>query len=159
MAYGEKDMGGGRAASHATSTSLPVYAATSTGGEKTVIKEELKTVDCWRLDDVRFKFGSAFVKPESKAELEELKVIRDANVGAPLSVFGHADPVGDEEFNKTLSGWRAEAVYAVLVREPARWERIWASDGWGQTEVAVMVKATGGGGTSYGSGRRLAGGA
>lgn len=147
MAYGEKDMGGGRAASHATSTSLPVYAATSTGGEKTVIKEELKTVDCWRLDDVRFKFGSAFVKPESKAELEELKVIRDANVGAPLSVFGHADPVGDEEFNKTLSGWRAEAVYAVLVREPARWERIWASDGWGQTEIDVMLKATAGGGT------------
>jgi hypothetical protein len=147
MAYGERHMGGGRAASHATSTSLPVYAATSTGGEKTVIKEELKTVACWRLDDVRFKFGSAFVRPESKSELEELKLVRDGNVGAPLSVFGHADPVGDEEFNKTLSGWRAEAVYAVLVRDPARWEKIYVSDGWGQSEIDVMLQATGGGGT------------
>ena len=147
MAYGEKHMGGGRAASHANSTSLPVYAATSTGGEKTVIREELKTVACWRLDDVRFKFGSAFVRPESKTELEELKLVRDGNVGAPLSVFGHADPVGDEEFNKTLSGWRAEAVYAVLVREPARWEKIYVNDGWGQSEIDVMLQATGGGGT------------
>jgi hypothetical protein len=136
-------MGGGHAASHAAASVIPVVVAPATGAEKNVIREELTTIACWRLDDVRFAFGSAFVTPEAKAELAEMKAIRDAHPGSPISIFGHADPVGDEEFNKTLSGWRAEAIYAVLVRDPARWEKLYASDGWGQAETDTMSTATG----------------
>jgi hypothetical protein len=143
MAYGEKKLGGGHAASHAAASALPVVVATATGTAKNVIREELTTVACWRLDDVRFAFGSAFVTPEAKTELAEMKAVRDAHPGAPISIYGHADPVGDEEFNKTLSGWRAEAIYAVLVRDPARWARIYDSDGWGQAETDTMLSATG----------------
>lgn len=97
--------------------------------KKNVIKEELTTVACWRMDDIRFDFNSAFVAPAAKTEFDALKVVRDAHPGAPMSVFGHADPVGDEEYNKGLSGRRAEAIYAVLVRDSARWETLYAADG------------------------------
>jgi hypothetical protein len=136
-------MEAGHAASHPEVEVLPIYAATSTSGEKNVIREELTTVACWRMDDARFAFGSAFVGPEAKAELAELKGVRDAYPDAPMAVFGHADPVGDEESNKRLSGQRAEAIYAVLVREPERWEKIYGADGWGLAQTQTMLLAVG----------------
>ena len=144
MPYVEKSLGGGRAASHAGAEAFPILAAPSTTTEKNVIKEELTTVACWRLDDLRFDFNSAFIRPEAQPELAELKVLRDAHPGAPLSVFGHADPVGDEEYNKGLSGRRSEAIYAVLVRDPARFEKLYASDGWSLKHTQIMLQALGG---------------
>ena len=144
MAYGEKRLGGGHAASHPELEAFPILVATATGSEKNVIREELSTVACWRLDDLRFDFNSAFVSPEAKPEFTELRVLRDAHAGAPLSVFGHADPVGDEEYNKGLSGRRSEAVYAVLVRDPSRWEKLYGSDGWSLKHTQIMLLALGG---------------
>ena len=129
MAYGDKRLEGGHAASHPEAEPFPIYAAPGSGAKKNVIKEELTTVACWRMDDIRFDFNSAFVAPAAKTEFDALKVVRDAHPGAPMSVFGHADPVGDEEYNKGLSGRRAEAIYAVLVRDAARWETLYAADG------------------------------
>ncbi len=143
MAYGDKRLGGGYAAGHQVGEAFPILAATATGNEKNVIREELTTVACWRLDDLRFAFNSAFVAPEAKPEFTELRAVRDAHAGAPLSVFGHADPVGDEEYNKGLSGRRSEAIYAVTVRDPARWEKLYSSDGWGLAQTQTMLKAVG----------------
>lgn len=144
MAYGEKKLGGGHAASHAGADLFPILVATATGSEKNVIREELTTVACWRLDDLRFDFNSAFVSPEAKDEFAELRTLRDAHPGSPLSVFGHADPVGDEEYNKGLSDRRSEAIYAVLVRDPARWEKLYGSDGWTTKHTQIMLQALGG---------------
>ena len=44
----------------------------------------------------------------------ELSRLRKTHPGAPLSVFGHADPVGDPSSNKRLSGHRAESIYGDL---------------------------------------------
>ena len=52
MAYGDKRLGGGYAAGHAVAEAFPILAATATGNEKNVIREELTTVACWRLDDL-----------------------------------------------------------------------------------------------------------
>ncbi len=133
----------GKSASHAALEGYPVHVAPSTGAEKNVIREELNTVACWRIDDLRFDFNSAFVTPDSKDEFAELKALRDANPGCPLTIFGHADPVGDEEYNKALSGRRAEAIYAVTVHDTARWEKLYTSDNWGLRQVQLMLQSVG----------------
>jgi tetratricopeptide (TPR) repeat protein len=47
----------------------------------------------------------------------------------PLSIFGHADPVGDDDYNKKLSGRRAAAIYALIARRPDIWEDIFKNKG------------------------------
>lgn len=62
-------------------------------------------------------------------------------------IFGHSDPTGDEDYNKVLSGRRAEAIYAVLTHDVARWERLYTSqtggDNWGAKNVKLMLEALG----------------
>ena len=72
MAFGDKKLEGGHAASHAANELLPILAAPGSGKEKNTIRMELVAVACWRLDDVRFDFDSSFVVPQSKAEFIEL---------------------------------------------------------------------------------------
>jgi hypothetical protein len=143
MPYEEKTLEGGHAASHSEANPFPIYASPATGAEKNVIREDLITVACWKVNDLRFDFGSSFVMPETKPEFTELKELVAKNPKAPLSVFGHADPTGDDESNKSLSGRRAEAIYAVLIRDAARWEKIYKADGWSLKHVQIMLKALG----------------
>ena len=143
MPYGNNKLPAGHAASHAEATPFPVLAAPSSGKEKNVIRQELVTVACWRMNDTRFDLGSAFVVPESRDEFEALGLVVEAHVGAPMSVFGHADPVGDDAYNKTLSGQRAEAIYAILTHETARWEKLYVNCGWGSSQVTAILGALG----------------
>lgn len=139
---------GGVSHSHQAVDTLPVLVAPGTKGEKNTIRMELIPVACWRVNDVRFEFGSSFLLPDVVDEFAELAELCKSHAGAPLSVFGHADPVGDEAFNKTLSGRRAEAVYGVLTRDADRWERLYTSgaansDPWGAPAITTMEQATG----------------
>ncbi|MBM3788257.1 MAG: hypothetical protein FJW30_28305 [Acidobacteria bacterium] len=138
---------GPTACDHPGLESFPVHIATATKTEKNVLKMELVPVACWRLDDVRFQFGGSFVLPETAADFTELAGLSSRHAGAPLSVFGHADPVGDEYYNKTLSARRAEAVYAILTRDTARWESIYSNagsgDNWGEECIRIMLTALG----------------
>ncbi len=138
---------GGAAFDHSVLETLPIYAATTTKNEKTVIRMELVPVACWRLDDVRFQFGGSFVLPETAGEFTTLAAMCRRHPKAPLSVFGHADPVGDEYYNKTLSARRAEVVYSILTRDVARWESIYCTcgsgDNWGESCIRIMLTALG----------------
>ncbi len=124
-----------------------VHAATTTSKEKNTIRLGIKPVACWRLNNCRFQFGCSFVMPEAKAEFGSLQTLRSQFEGAPLSVFGHADPVGDDAFNKDLSGRRALAIYGILTRDVARWESLYASplgaDSWKDSEIDTMLAAVG----------------
>ncbi|MBM3754623.1 MAG: OmpA family protein [Acidobacteria bacterium] len=108
---------------------------TNDGKGKNSIRARLNPVGCWRLDDVRFTFGSSFLLPNTKKEFGELDALIKKHPKAPLTIFGHADPVGNDDFNKKLSGERAEVVYALLIRDTARWEKLYKSggteSGWG----------------------------
>lgn len=108
---------------------------------------ELVPVACWKLNDVRFLFGSSLLLPQTRGEFVELLQLRKEHPGAPLSVFGHADPVNDDSFNKQLSGHRAEAVYAALVRDTAMWEKLFSTagsaEGWGTGSTQRMLDALG----------------
>jgi hypothetical protein len=66
-----------------------------------------------------------------------------------LSIFGHADPTGQDPYNKDLSGRRAKAVYGLLIRDTALWEELYTSkiqnvgDPWKYKAIQVMLKALG----------------
>lgn len=139
---------GGLSASHPQVPNLPVLVAPSTAGKgKNTLRMELIPVACWKLKNARFAFASSFILPDTRPEFTELVKLRQAHPGAPLSIFGHADPVGDDAFNKQLSGNRANSVYAVLTRDVARWEQLYssagASEGWGMASVQHMLTALG----------------
>src|SRR5215813_9086595 len=94
----------------------PVLVAPTTTQGFNSLRGALIPIACWRLDEVRFEFDSSFVLSTSSDEFQALDNLRKMHPGAPLSIFGHADPVGDDSYNKQLSGRRAQAVHAVLVR-------------------------------------------
>lgn len=79
-------------------------------------------VACWRAADVNFDFDSAFIVPRMKSAFADLKALLDAHPGCPMTLFGHADPVGNDEPNKQLSGRRSQAVFATLTRRADLWE-------------------------------------
>lgn len=126
-------------------TSQPVFVAPSTGQEFNAISIRLNPVACWRVDDMRFEFGLSFVKPDLKDELQLLYSLKTQHAGAPLSIYGHADPVGRDQDNKALSGRRAKAIYALLTRKVELWETLYenpsGSDRWNTQEIQIMLSA------------------
>lgn len=124
-----------------------VYVAPSCGDECNTIRFERPCVACWRMEDIRFKFGSSFIKPDARDELQGLHELKSKHRGAPLSIFGHADPIGDDVLNKKLSGRRAQAVYALLTRNTDLWEELYkssyGSDKWDTDEIQTMLSTLG----------------
>jgi outer membrane protein OmpA-like peptidoglycan-associated protein len=153
--------GGGTSGHHPQSEAPDFVAGTTTDSEFNTYKAGLVAVACWKVDDIRFHFGSSFVAPDMLEELAELKELTTTHttwskaedgVGCSLAIFGHADPVGDEAFNKSLSGRRATAIYALLTRNTALWEKLYATplgnDNWGEHSLQVMLASLGRGQTA-----------
>lgn len=82
-------------------------------------------VGCWKLAELCFDFDQSFVRRTAGDAFRQLAALRKAHPGAPLALFGHADPVGDDDYNKKLSEERAKAIYAVLARKPEIWGEIY----------------------------------
>lgn len=115
------------------------------GSERATVRERLIPVGAMQVDDAHFDFDSSFVRPDARDDFVVIDIVRAVNPGAPLSLFGHADPVGDDEYNKILSGRRALAIFAVLTRRADIWERLHAKphgrDNWGEAAFATMRAA------------------
>lgn len=100
------------------------------------------------MDDIRFDFDSSFIKAEAAEEFALLSSIRSPQASGDaallMSVFGHADPSGADDYNKTLSGRRATSVYGLLVRDAALWEELYSQpfhgDTWGIKHVQLMLR-------------------
>lgn len=93
-----------------------------------------KPVANWKLVPGSFEFDSSRIHPDTKMQMGQLKTMYDANPETRLAVFGHADPVGDDEYNKTLSARRAKAMYALLTRNVDMWialSKKAGGDDWG----------------------------
>jgi hypothetical protein len=142
---------GGLSGSHGDSTATGVPVATATGAEQNTIVRPLRPVACWSVGDVRFAFDSSFIDASAAEEFVLLKKAREDykelvqkhEVYPPLSIFGHADPVGQDDYNKQLAGRRARAVYAALVRDTAAWEQLYSQplpgDSWGMRSIQTML--------------------
>lgn len=138
---------GGVSARHEERAGLPVLVGLSVADELNTLKPPLLPIACWRLEDMRFDFDSSFVKWESKDEFTYLAETWDSWGKPPMSVFGHADPVGNDDYNKVLSGRRAMAIYGLLIRDTAIWEELYSqpfgNDHWGVKSIQVMLKEVG----------------
>jgi len=89
------------------------------------LKPSLQPVACWKVDDICFDFDRSFVRPDAKRAFRRFARLRDRYPDAPISLFGHADPVGNDVYNKKLSEDRAKAVYGVLTRKTAVWKELY----------------------------------
>jgi OOP family OmpA-OmpF porin len=81
-----------------------------------------------------FESGSAVLKPESEAAINQLKQYLDETPRVTkLRIEGHTDNVGQAAANETLSGQRALAIKAALVAKGIAKERLLAV-GFGQSK-------------------------
>ena len=63
--------------------------------------------------------------------------------GLRLTVFGHADPTGRDEYNHVLAGRRAKAVFGLLVRDVEMWDELYrvshGGDQWKLRHMQLML--------------------
>jgi hypothetical protein len=143
MAADLTNVPGGVAAQHPPRRSLPVLVAPSLTGEQNAVAVTDAPLACWRLEAARFDFDLSVIRPDAEPELTLLAGMYDATGGAALSVFGHADPVGDDEYNKALSGRRAKAVYALLTHDTHMWNELANAEVWPAAAFTMMQERTG----------------
>ena len=148
---------GGVSGEHPSVEPFQFLVGPTTTDQFNTARLRLIPIACWRVDDVRFAFDSSFVNADPdpdnpndiRAELGHLLDLVNDHPGAPLSVFGHADPVGSDDYNKLLSGRRAMAIYAVLVAhgEPDRavklWDYVSRQEHWAAKQREAMQTFTG----------------
>jgi OmpA-OmpF porin, OOP family len=79
------------------------------------------------LEQIKFKFNSAIILPESETILLAIREILSANPGIlRVRLEGHTDSVGSDRFNKNLSRRRAQAVVTWLVKNGIQRKRLYA---------------------------------
>ena len=115
------------AADHPAAPSIPILSAPSDDDKHNSLALDLVPLACLCLHDLVFAFDSSFINPDSAEAFSELPQLRDDNRMPTgelpvLSLFGHADPVGKDEYNKKLAGRRARAVYGVLTKDTSIWK-------------------------------------
>jgi len=103
------------------------------------LRASLAPVACWRLEDHRFEFDSSFILPDTRDDLVKLATMFDDYKDSPMSLFGHADPVGPADYNKKLSGFRAKSTYALLTRNLDFWEELHNEHGWKLTSSQQIL--------------------
>ena len=120
-----------------------IAVAPSDVGEANTIRETLRAIACWTASTAHFGFDSSFILPEMADEIPRLAAVVKANPGAPGTIFAHADPVGNDGYNKQLSGRRALALFGLLTRRTDLWERLFTNpfggDNWQTTAPAIMA--------------------
>jgi hypothetical protein len=117
-----------------------------------LVRQPLSPVACANLPDRHFLFDSSAPAPEPGRPFELLQAAFKAFAAkllefplSPMSIFGHADPVGKDLYNKFLSERRARAIFAILVRDVAIWEKLFSNqegsvgDKWGLRTLQRML--------------------
>jgi len=133
---------GSVSATHPEIVRLPLVVAASVDDALNRLGVRPRPRACWRIEGMRFDFGSSVILPEAEDDLSDLAALWHRTGGPPVSVFAHADPVGDDEFNKTLAGRRARSLYALLVRDVDKWDELhntpWPDDDWNTRALGIM---------------------
>jgi hypothetical protein len=137
---------GGRAGQLAPITiELPV--AVTASDESNTLAAPLRAIAAVPVEDARFEFDASFLLPDAARSLGRVAPLRDSHPGAPVTLFGHADRAGDEDYNKKLSGRRARSVYAALVRNTDIWEDLYQNplggDQWQGRPPQYMLQKLG----------------
>jgi OOP family OmpA-OmpF porin len=113
-----------------TPAPTPAPAPATDPNAKPVLKKDKLEIP----GQIVFESGSAILKPESDAALNQLKQYLDETPRVTkLRIEGHTDNVGQAAANETLSGQRALAIKAALVAKGVAKERLLAV-GFGQSK-------------------------
>ena len=119
--------------------------ATTDGGTFNTIRVPLVPVACWRLNAPGFDFDSSLVLPTFRDQLATLQKIVQANPDCPAALFGHCDPAGTDDLNKTLGDRRAIAIYALVTHQPDLWEYLYSNpqvgDTWGTSALQTILSS------------------
>ena len=116
---------------HPVPATRPFFAAPTLTDLHNGLAIDVRPIACLNVGDILFEFDSSVPREEAGALLSRLPALRRSRPNAagalPLvSIFGHADPSGQDDYNKTLAGRRATAIYALLIHDSARWEALFA---------------------------------
>lgn len=149
------ESGAGIFANHPPRPAFPIIAAPTTADRAeafNLVRQPLAAVACANLPDRHFLFDSSAPAPEPGQPLALLQqAFREFAAkllefpDSPMSIFGHADPVGKDLYNKFLSERRARAVFAVLTRQEDIWEALFRNqegspgDNWGLRTLQRML--------------------
>jgi outer membrane protein OmpA-like peptidoglycan-associated protein len=76
------------------------------------------------LNNVFFNFDSYALLPKSKSELDRMVDVMKDNPSIDVSIIGHTDNIGTEEYNLGLSKKRAKSVVDYLVANGISVERL-----------------------------------
>jgi outer membrane protein OmpA-like peptidoglycan-associated protein len=87
-------------------------------------------------DSIKFDFDKAELKPKERELLSRIAGILLTSSDYTVSVNGHTDDVGTDEYNQTLSERRAAAVHAYLLEAGVAPE-IMSVTGWGKKKPRV----------------------
>lgn len=77
---------------------------------------ELSEYDKIKLDDIYFDFDKSDLKEEALVKLNDVYALLRKNKAMYLEIDGHADVIGNDQYNLELSKKRAEAVIDHLVK-------------------------------------------
>jgi OmpA-OmpF porin, OOP family len=113
-----------------TPAPTPAPAPAADPAAKPVLKKDKLEIP----GQIVFESGSAVLKPESDAAINQLKQYLDETPRVTkLRIEGHTDNVGSAPANETLSGQRALAIKAALVAKGINKDRLLAV-GFGQSK-------------------------
>lgn len=144
MTFKDYSEGGSTSAVHPFEDQFAMHVAPSGKDGRNTLRFVIVPVACWRLNHAFFQYKSSVILPDISDELVMLELRVMTNPGCPAAIFGHADPVGDDEYNKTLAGRRALALFALLTRNVDLWEMLYGSassagDSWGLGSTQMML--------------------
>ena len=84
-------------------------------------------------DGIKFETNAATLNAKAKANVEKLAQIFKQNADTNLTIIGHTDDVGKDDYNLQLSSRRANAVVDYLVANGVSRSRL-TSKGMGETQ-------------------------
>ncbi len=86
------------------------------------------------IDNVFFNFDQSTIRPSAQATLEKLTLVMDQYPSLRLSLGGHTDSRGTDQYNDVLSQRRSAAVVNYLTDQGIAQERLQASH-WGEHQL------------------------
>jgi outer membrane protein OmpA-like peptidoglycan-associated protein len=129
---GESGVGGNSAAAESVKTQDTVDGSVDVPGKKATVKEQVIPQTLGGMlpmtlgvdGEGEFDFDKAVVRPEVKALLDKLaEKLKDSDYDT-LTIVGHADRLGTEEYNQSLSERRAWAVARYLMTQGVPLQKI-----------------------------------
>jgi OmpA-OmpF porin, OOP family len=108
-----------------------------------VVSVEVKKRLAFAATAIQFDFGKATIKKNSYKLLDEIVNILNEYSDYYMTIEGHTDNVGGDEFNLQLSKDRAESVRQYFISKNIASERL-TSDGFGETKPVASNKTAAG---------------